>query len=119
MDEHSGVRIDSMRIRRINADATFTLGFLLIPDPGRGQPSTPELNEAIAEIRMPGHTDQRFHALEVSQGTFRPARTSSGPGRGQDATPTVPPSAPLVRPWITTIPRCTFSRSRRTWIVGP
>ncbi|MDE8669620.1 hypothetical protein PY310_13640 [Pseudarthrobacter sp. H3Y2-7] len=69
MDEHSGVRIDSTRIRRIIAESTFTLGFLLIPDPGRVQPPTLEVDDAIAEIRMPGHTDQRFHAVEVSQGT--------------------------------------------------
>jgi hypothetical protein len=69
MDERSGITIDSAKIRRVSADATFTQGFLLIPSPGNGQPSTPDIDEAIAEIRMPGHPDQRFHAVEVSRGT--------------------------------------------------
>lgn len=69
MDERSGITVDSVKIRRANADARFTQGFLCAPSPASHQPSTPDIDAAISEIRMPDYPDQRFHAVEVSQGT--------------------------------------------------
>lgn len=63
-----GITIDAARIRRVISDAAFALGFLCIAARGSGYPSVTDIDKAIAGIRMPDYPDQRFHAVEVSQG---------------------------------------------------
>jgi hypothetical protein len=69
MGERTDIIVDSVKIRRVNNDARFGLGFLCAPSLASDQPSTPDIDAAISEIRMPDYPDQRFHAVEVSQGT--------------------------------------------------
>lgn len=69
MGEHAGIAVDEVKIRRVNTAALFTQGFLCAPNEGANPPSADDIDNAIASIRMPGHPDQRFHAVEVNKGT--------------------------------------------------
>lgn len=64
-----GVTIEAAKIRRVNTFATFTQGFLCIPAPDSKQPLVADIDEAIAGISVTYAPHQRFHAIEVSQGT--------------------------------------------------
>ena len=68
MPEHSEIIVDAVRIRRVTAESTFALGILCVPSPGSDRPSTADMNSAVAGLRLPDYPDQRFHAVEVSQG---------------------------------------------------
>jgi hypothetical protein len=68
MGEHAGITVDEVKIRRVNTDATFMQGFLCTPNEGAAPPSADDIDNSIAGIRMPGHSVQRFHAVEVSKG---------------------------------------------------
>lgn len=77
--EMERIIIDAGRIRRVNSEATFSLGFLCVPAPGSGHPSVTDIDKAIAGIRMPDYPDQRFHAVEVIQGIAIYAFPVGGP----------------------------------------
>lgn len=62
------VTIEAAKIRRVNTFAVFAQGFLCIPGTGSVQPSTADINAAIAGITVTWAPHQRFHAVEVSQG---------------------------------------------------
>ncbi|MFF2345563.1 hypothetical protein [Pseudarthrobacter sp. NPDC058119] len=69
MDNSPGIQIDAQKIKTVNSDAMFYQGYLCVPAPDRQQPSTREIDAAIAEIRMDELPDQRYHAVQVSRGS--------------------------------------------------
>ncbi|MHC6230552.1 hypothetical protein ACX5I6_13005 [Arthrobacter sp. MMS24-T111] len=68
MDNGPGIQVDAQKIKTVNSDAMFYQGFLCVPNSDRQQPSTREIDAAIAKIRMDQHPDQRYHAVEVNRG---------------------------------------------------
>ena len=64
----AGIVIDEKKIKKVISRAWTTLGFFCVPDADSAKVSADDVDRAIGHIRVPDHTDQRFHAVGVRNG---------------------------------------------------
>ncbi|WP_138413077.1 hypothetical protein [Sinomonas gamaensis] len=68
MSVPGGIVIDEKKIKKVVSQAWTTLGFFCVPDYRSAHVTAEDIDRAIGHIRVPDHTDQRFHAVGVRNG---------------------------------------------------